>query len=293
MRPLLLALCLQLLAGCATLAEVAGTDLVLRRDGTRMSEAELIAALAEADVVVIGEVHDNPVHHRRQARLVRALRPAAVAFEMIPEASEEGIAVFRAEGGSNAEIGPAIGWERLGWPDWELYRPIFEALGEAYIAGAGASRSEVRRAVARGAAIAWGPGAAEAGLAEPLPEPLRAEMEAEMMAAHCNRLPREAAARMVEAQRFRDARLARAVLRARRRGGGGRVVLITGNGHARTDRGAPAYIGRLAPDLRVLSVGQIELHPGEDPRAVARMAPYDFVWFSDPWPRPDPCARLD
>ncbi len=291
MRPLAALVMLLALAGCTT-TNPGAVNLIFAGDGMPLDEEALVATLRGADVVVIGEVHDNPVHHRRQARLVRALAPGAVAFEMVPTASEEGIAVFRAQGGRAAEIGPAIGWERMGWPDWNIYRPVFEALGDAYIAGGGALRSEVRKAVKRGAAIAWGPGADRVGLATPLPESLRAEIEDEMMTAHCNKLPREVAARMVEAQRFRDARLARAVVRARQKAGARPVVLITGDGHARSDRGAPTYIHRLAPELTVLTVGQIELRPGDAPQAIARTAPYDFVWFSAPAPRSDPCARL-
>jgi uncharacterized iron-regulated protein len=58
-------------------------------DGITVSEAELVDDAAGAEFVLIGERHDNPEHHRVQARLVAALEaqsegPRAVAFEMIP-----------------------------------------------------------------------------------------------------------------------------------------------------------------------------------------------------------------
>ena len=59
---------------------------------------------------------------------------------------------------------------------------------------------------------------------------------------------------------------------------------------SRTDRGAPAYLRVVAPDMAVLSVGMIELEPGADPAAAARGLPFDYVWFSRPTKRPDPCA---
>jgi hypothetical protein len=67
-------------------------------------------------------------------------------------------------------------------------------------------------------------------------------------------------------------------------------VLITGNGHARTDRGAPAYLRLVTPRLTVLSVGMIELERGVDPGVAARRLPFDYVWFSEPIERADPCA---
>lgn len=264
--------------------------------GRAITPATLVERLQGGGVVVLGEIHDNPVHHDRQAWLIERIEPEGVAFEMVPEGSEKGIAVFRADGGEASEIGPAIGWERLGWPEWSLYRPVFEAAGEARITGGGVARAELRRAIAEGAASVEGPGAVEAGLDQSLPAAEQAALEAEMVAAHCDMLPASAAPGMVEAQRLRDLRFARAALRARDGGGGdaARAVLITGNGHARRDRGVPVYLSRLAPGIEVISLGQVEVVPGltaaSDYAAEGRGLVYDYVWFSaDVANRGDPC----
>ncbi|MBK0400652.1 ChaN family lipoprotein [Limibaculum sp. M0105] len=260
--------------------------------GREIAPDILAARLRGADLVILGEVHDNPTHHARQAWAVEAIDPAGLAFEMVPEASEEGIAVFRAQGAAPGEIGPAIGWDRLGWPDWPLYAQIFEAAPDAYVAGGGVARADLRLASAEGAAAAYGAGAASAGLEAPLPAAQQAEAEAEMVAAHCNQLPPEYAAAMVESQRLRDARFAAALLRAYRQGEGrGAAVLITGNGHARTDRGVPVYLAARAPGLDVISVGQVEVAEGAAPPAPGDPSfPFDYVWFSEPAARTDPCA---
>ncbi|MGF1503072.1 MAG: ChaN family lipoprotein [Paracoccaceae bacterium] len=260
--------------------------------GEEIAENALIERLDRADFIILGELHDNPEHHARQARLVAALSPAGIAFEMVPEASEEGIAVFRAQGGTPGEIGPAIGWERLGWPDWEMYRPIFEAAPEAYVAGGGVSRPALSAAMSTGAAAAFGGGARAYGLATPLPEPVRAALEAEMIAAHCDAIPARIAGPLVEAQRLRDARFAHALRRAAA-AGGGQAVLITGNGHARIDRGVPAALREAVPDAEIVSLGQIEVSPGAT-EAAPRLAeaPYDLVWFSGRAERDDPCAAF-
>jgi len=39
-----------------------------------------------ARIVFLGEVHDNPHHHRNQARAVAATGPAALVFEMLSPA---------------------------------------------------------------------------------------------------------------------------------------------------------------------------------------------------------------
>jgi len=174
---------LALTAACAGLVPE-GPGVILRPGGGGATEGTLVAELARADVVVLGEVHDNPVHHARQARLVQALAPAGLAFEMVPEASEEGVQVFLSQGGARGAIGPAIGWERLGWPDWDAYAPIFDAAPRAYIAGGGVSRRQVRQALQLGAAAAFGAGASEIGLTQPFTPEVRTAVEDEMIAAH-------------------------------------------------------------------------------------------------------------
>ena len=82
----------------------------------------------------------------------------------------------------------------------------------------------------------------------------------------------------------RDAALARAVVQAFDVTGGP-VVVITGSGHADRARGIPVALAEAAPDLRVLSVGQVEGEPGPD-------APFDLWIATPPHPRPDPCAAF-
>ena len=91
---------------------------------------------------------------------------------------------------------------------------------------------------------------------------------------------------MVQAQRLRDAGLARAVLQAMD-ATGGPVAVITGTGHARTDTGIPAALAQAAPQLQVLSIGQIEAAPDT---AIETAPPYDLWIITTPTPRADPCA---
>ena len=55
--------------------------------GRRVTEAELVAHVQSSGVVLVGEIHDNPDHHRLQARLLQAFaatHPApAIVFEML------------------------------------------------------------------------------------------------------------------------------------------------------------------------------------------------------------------
>jgi uncharacterized iron-regulated protein len=116
----------------------------------------------------------------------------------------------------------------------------------------------------------------------PLPEAERAAMEADQAEAHCGALPAEMLPGMVEAQRARDAAIALAALEALEQTGGP-VAVITGNGHARTDWGMPVFLRAFAPEVRVLTLGQLEAPPEEPP-------PFDLWLVTAPAEREDPCA---
>lgn len=241
------------------------------------------AAFGEADVLFLGEQHDNPHHHARQAELVQEVALAALVFEMLtPEQAEK---VTPALVGDAEALGTALGWSDSGWPDFAMYHPIFAAAPEAAVYGAAVPRDLARQAMEAGAEGVFGEEAARYGLTEPLPEDQQARREEMQMAAHCDALPVGMLPMMVEVQRLRDARLAQAALQALEETGGP-VVVITGNGHARKDWGAPAALAHVASKVTVHSLGQ-----GEAPTG-APEGGFDAVEITDPVDREDPCAAF-
>lgn len=238
-------------------------------------------ALAQ-DIVILGEVHDNPEHHRVQAELVAEVIPKALVFEMISPDRVYGEALpeFRSPDG----LPQFLDWDASGWPDFSMYRPIFYAAPEAVIYGAHVSRDEARKAMSGDVATAFGNSADVYGLDDPLPADQQSRREALQAAAHCDALPEDMLAPMVEIQRLRDAVLARAALDAMRETQGP-VVVITGNGHARKDWGIPAIVAHVAPELEVRVIGQTE--DGAD-----LAGGFDEVLSSPAHPRPDPCLAF-
>ncbi|MHC0052424.1 ChaN family lipoprotein [Actibacterium sp. D379-3] len=263
---------MHIFAVCAAIAAVPG------RAGEIAPDA--LTDLPAADVIVLGEVHDNPIHHENQARAVAALHPAALVFEMLTP----GLAARATPDlmGDAAALGKALHWQESGWPDFTFYYPIFTAAPGTPIYGGALPRGDVRRAIGAGAAAVFGDGAAAYGLAAALPDDVQAAREELQQIAHCNALPPEMLPGMVEAQRLRDAALARAVAQALAETGGP-VAVITGNGHARRDWGLAAALAQAAPEVTLLSVGQFE-EPPEEP------APFDLWLVTAPAEREDPCA---
>lgn len=238
-------------------------------------------ALAQ-DVLILGEVHDNPAHHAVQAERVAALRPRAIVFEMLTEA--QAARVTPALRGDREALARVLDWETSGWPDFAMYYPIFVAAPGAVILGAQVPREAARGVLDRGLAESFGADAARYGLDGPLPADQQSAREALQRAAHCDALPEDLLPGMVAVQRLRDAVLARVSLRAMAETGGP-VAVITGNGHARRDWGMPATLARLAPDLEVWVVGQTEAE-----QTLAGV--FDEVISAPAVERPDPCAAF-
>jgi lipoic acid synthetase len=273
------------------------------RDGRWVEAAEIRAALARADYVFLGETHDNEDHHRLQAAFLEAAtaggRRPALAFEMLDTSQDEPLAAALAATPVTLDaIAEATGWKKSGWPEFALYRPIFEVglAAKLGIVAANLPRSVAREAVRKGGEALpadvreW---LQRAG--EPSPEELR-EWAEEMKESHCGEVPADLLHGLVRAQRARDVQMA---LRVAAAGAGGRgAVLITGDGHARADRGAPAWLQRMVPGARQVSIGLVEAD-GELrwPRQFAAQYgrggfPFDYVVFTPRAQREDPCEEL-
>lgn len=239
--------------------------------------------IPDANVLFLGEVHDNPAHHARQAEIVAEIKPRAIVWEMLdpdsmPPITPELIA-------DEAALGAALNWADSGWPDFSMYYPIFAAAPEAVHFGAQLPRGAARAAMGQSLADAFGEGAARFGLDQPLPDAQQQKREALQMAAHCDALPAEILPGMVDIQRLRDARLAAAALEALE-ATGGPVAVITGNGHARKDWGAPALLALAAPDVAILALGQ-----GEND-GTAPDGGFDLTESAPAVERPDPCEAF-
>jgi uncharacterized iron-regulated protein len=267
---------LLLLSACAGI-----TDPVDSAENARSANgvSGMIAALAKADIAILGEVHDNAQHHRNQAWVIRELSPAAVVFEML---SPEQAKIVNTTSDRGDALRDALDWSNSGWPSWDLYQPVFAAItAEVVVYGMALPRESLSAAVKKGAADVFGAGGSDYGLTEPLPASQQQAREALQQSAHCNMLPESLLPGMVEGQRLRDAAFAQKALQAFEQTGGP-VIVITGTGHARSDWGMPVALGRASPNTQVVSLGQLEESPLSAP-------PYDLWLVTRPAPREDPC----
>lgn len=270
-------------------------------DARPLSEGEYRARLIEPQVLLLGEIHDNPAHHRLQAEAIAALadagRDPAIVFEMIPADFAGRLQAQLASAPDDAAaLGAALEWEARGWPDWRIYEPIARVALDANldILPGDLPGETVRSLSSEGLAALPAEEQARLGLDVPLAAGDAARLAETLRAAHCDLLPEAAIAPMQAVQRARDGALARAIVEAP----GSNRVLIAGAGHVRRDWGVPAILARLAPELETLSVAFVEVEAGKtDPAAYLPEADgaepvYDLLVFTERTAREDPCAAL-
>jgi uncharacterized iron-regulated protein len=261
-------------------------------------------------IVLLGEVHDNPAHHRLRAWLIEQTararlrwRPGLV-FEQIDADKQGALDDFRAFAEraqrmpTTDDLFKRLQWDKSGWPPAEIYMPLFQAAISAHLPiFAGDPPRDRVRAVARGGASAVSAEErARLRLDAPMPGSLAEALRRELADSHCGALPPQAIPGMAAAQRYRDARLADVLLRAAARHGS--AILIAGNGHVRSDRGVPWHVRERAPETRVTTVLVVEVEDGKtDPAAYVPRDPEgkpaaDMVIFTPTVERGDPCRSL-
>lgn len=255
-----------------------------RADGTWLSSTRLYDAVAAADYLVLGETHDNRDHHRLQAELLAVFLDehpkARVAFEMLDESVAERVA--RRAYQTPEQFAQQVAWDASGWPEFALYRPIFEV------------------ALAHGAVLVAAHPSAEhvRGSMTPLPEPQRRELHLdvalpadqqqaqrdEIREAHCGHAHDAMITSMQRAQSYKDAFMARAVQPAP-------TVLIAGRGHARTDRGVPFYL-HAAGATKVVSVGFTDVDDARTKPSEYEVGAFDYVVFTPRVSDADACEEF-
>jgi uncharacterized iron-regulated protein len=291
-----------------------------------MTAALLLLTGKQGGMVLVGEVHDNPIHHKLQAWLIelnaktwRDRRPGIV-FEQIRVDQQPALDQFKAlaEAGSGTayDLFRLLEWDKSGWPSAQIYEPLFEAvLASKLPIYAGDPPQGWVRSVARGGLSSVPPRErSRLRLDDPIPAPLIDALRKELAGSHCGVLAAEAIEGMIAAQRYRDAHLADALLSAegryhdapREEGTFLRglipppqtAILIAGNGHIRTDRGVPWYLRLRRPTMNVTTHMLIEVEEGKtDPESYVPRDPEgkpaaDLLIFTPRAEREDPCEAM-
>ena len=273
-------------------------------DGSFLDPGALAAAIARADFLLLGEVHDNADAHALQGWAIRRRSDATpkfgVVFEHIRTDQQNALAEIKKLGrpATTQELFGQLDWPKSGWPSDHKFVALFSAVLEPQlpIYAANPSRQEVR-AVARNEEGALSVQERTRILLDaPWDKPLADALYDELKGSHCGAMPESAVPAMSVAQRYRDAAFADVMLTAAKDHGS--AVLVAGNGHVRTERAVPWYLRERAPGKNIIAVMMLEVEDGNtDPAAYAPRAPdgtpaVDHIIFTPRAERPDPCEAL-
>jgi len=295
---------------CAVIETATGTGNTRLLD-LRAAVDELAAAADRADFVLLGEIHDNPSHHRIRGQLILAIAarraktqrpPPGLVLEHIRADQALALVGFRTvdkvQRRTVDDLFKALDWGKSGWPDAGLFRPMLSAALDAeWPLLHGNLTREAIRSVARGGTAALDADEAKRlGLDVGLGNDSEKDLLDELVESHCGLMPRTALAALADAQRYRDAYMAAQLVDAAKTYDG--AVLLAGNGHVRADRGVPWHLKRMAPDKRMLVVTFAQasaehaetlsyVQRGSDGRPVA-----DYVMVTPRVERPDPCEAM-
>ncbi len=264
-----------------------------------LNAAELNAALAPKQFILLGETHDNADHHRLQTMLLKALaengRRPAIAMEQFDIEHQAAIDAAMQVSSINADaVADAGKLNRKGW-QWAQYRPIVESAitQKLPLRAANLSRADARRVFADGftsSPVKFD----DAVFSTTWNSARNGALKQELVDGHCGQLPDAMVPGMANVQRTRDAIMADSMLSSKSSG----AVLIAGRGHVRRDRAVPLYLQYALPASQIAVVAFMEVEVGKESPAdyidaIARdVAPFDYVWFTPRAARADPCAGM-
>ncbi|WP_434614722.1 ChaN family lipoprotein [Azospirillum sp. B2RO_4] len=226
--------------------------------GTAVEPVPLLRRIAEAPVVLLGEQHDKPDHHRWQLHTLaglHALNPdLAVGMEMLPRRLQPVLDRWVAGELTENEFLKQTDWRTVWGFDPQFYLPIlqFARLHRLPVVALNVERSLVSRTARNGwAAI---PEADREGVGTPAPptdayrnrltETLAAHDRSEARAAAPDDAPSKAAQRFIEAQGVWDRAMAEKIAETRRATGRS-VIGILGEGHVARREGVPHQLADL------------------------------------------------
>lgn len=263
-----------------------------------IGQQQLLERLVDSEFLLLGETHDNPLHHRYQSWVIDGLhahrRSAIVAFEMISR--QQGNLIADQGYDSLASLLAVLKQAPSNWQYDPHYIPLFESAIKAGF-GIRAASLDRERIMAIG----------KQGEQE-IPAPIKtaldynaltagqeAALRKEIVDSHCGMEHEGMVAAMMLTQRVKDAVMMDSLLNA------GEIdtrVLVAGSGHARKDWGVPKYLAQARPTAQTVAMAWMEVAP--EAIEVADYArrwgdgalPFDYVWFTPRVDRPDPCEQF-
>lgn len=269
-------------------APVAGGNSIIRLpDEERVPFSAMAEALAGADIVLVGEQHDDFAHHRAQQAVITGLlarRRVVVGMETFPSRLEDSLDRWRkGKFASWPAFLEAVDWYRVWSVSPALYRPVLETVRthRLPLVGLNVPREWISRIGREGMEGLSARQRDRIGPVAP-PSPEYRESLRESLASHEGEQEPEG---FIAAQTAWDAAMAGALLRAHRRHPEAVVVGLAGNGHIQGGFGIPHQIRARSEDVVVRTV--VPYSPDRE-EAPPEAGDGDYAWALKRQAAPDP-----
>lgn len=241
-------------------------------DAATLAAAARLALLGQPDVLLLGEQHDAPEHHRLHLAVVQALASSGQLAAVVLEMADSGQHTRNLGAqSSEAQVQQALRWRESAWP-WSAYGPAVMAAVAAGVPVLGGNLPRPQNARTMH----------QAALDTRIPPAALARQRQAVAEGHCNLLPASQITPMTRIQIARDATMAKTLGAAIRPGQ--TVLLLTGSQHADKTVGVPLH---LEPRHSLRSVRLDASGPRPDDAQG-----FDAVWPTAPVPARDHCAEL-
>lgn len=247
--------------------------------GEGLSMPALIKKMQAYDVILLGELHDNPAHHQARADLILSFHhpKLSIVAEHLPAGHE----VMWSN--SLLKSLESAGFDAKGWM-WPIHEPLFRAVQKQNLPliGGNISNTLTSDLFKRGEEAIPAP-LLKTYKDSPLVEVSRNKLDQELKDSHCGQLPDTYLPAMRLIQRMKDSSFAQLLTDHTP------SLLIAGDGHVRKDYGVPQIMALSAPNLKVLSIGFIEEDDWTPESQHQLIDRYDVVWITKNTERSDPC----
>ena len=310
---------LLIFSGCSTVPEPHEAVIIGVKEGRKVSETQLLDEMGRAQVIYLGEKHDNPHHHLLQRAIVEKLiaqgkRPA-LGFEFFSKDQTGWLmnyslgkpSSFSTEGPDETGkvLQNALGWQDR--TDWAFYFPLIQLARQYHLPLFGADLPNgLRVRLTRS-------GVEELSVIEKSmlvfssyqKDDYRQLMLKKLADSHCGLASESLLVRLYSTWLVRNESMAETIFMMLEQRPEEPVIMVLGAEHVANDRGVYERMAFLKPGVRQINLGfQESLHPSEpfdhyfQPMTVGQtqFAPeHHYFWLTPPVindENQDPCASL-
>ena len=248
---------------------------------------DLIVAMNNADIILLGEIHDNLFQHKARADLISKIqnKEFAIVSEHLVSGSEI------AYSGSLLEDLETIGFNKKAW-SWPTHEVLYKKFEEFNlpIFGGDLSKKDINN-IYEGRELSQSDTLTPIIKRSALDSQSKDKLLNDLVVGHCGVVEEDFLSFMFKVQRLRDASMAYIASKV------APAIVIAGNGHVRRDYGVPQILKKMNPNSNIISIAFLEVDKFSIMtdnliKKLFKDADTDYIWLTKTVSRVDPCEKF-